>query len=383
MVAAAKGHIPHHLVERATLATILEAGAVAFHKAYYGAPEWAKVSSDVKANRQAYEDAGRLQESFLGDVSRISRELREAATSSDLPLILGDIRNRVIRDTLNPVQSHFWEIALPRVATDFKTMRSYRVNPAQELVLRAEGEDVELTTITMAADGYAVANYELGILFTWENWKNDDLGIYTIALRNLGIAAQRTRAKVVLQAIAAGVTAVDLTTLTAIPTYTATVGGPTIDNLVYATQYLAQVTNPLDPMVPARAMGFMPTDIAYAARWLIQANQSLRSATLVGPTAARTPSANPVFGIATPHEERIMAEVLGNDWLLWDSNVPFVERAVLDEFAGGPLTYTQMPDVVEHVNQGLFSNHSVGTKVGDAVGAKVISTLPVLRVKGS
>ena len=375
--AAARGHLPEHQIDRATLATVMEAGIVAFHKAYFGLPEWSRVQSDVKANRQAYETAAFLQEGLLTDLTRVRRDLREANTSSDLPYILGDIRNRVVYGTLNPVTSHFWEIAQQRVATDFKFMRSYRVNPAQELVSRAEGEDVEMSTISMTAQGYSIVNYERGILLTWENWKNDELGIFQIAMQNMGIAAQRTRAKVALNAIASGLSRTNLSDIS-ISGWSPSVGGPTIDNLVAAQQVLATTVD-----ANGQAMGFTATDIAYPAIWEIQANQSLKSATVLGPVSTPAPSANPVFGLANPHNERIMAEVLGSDWLLWDATYPFIERAVLDEFAGGPLTYTQLPDVVEHVDQGTFMNHTIGVKIGDAVAANIITTLPVVRVKGS
>jgi hypothetical protein len=124
------------------------------------------------------------------------------------------------------------------------------------------------------------------------------------------------------------------------------------------------------------------TDIFYPVKWKITATEALKSEYVIGPTAGKNPSKNVVFGIAEPHEERLMASVLGNDWLGWDNTVPFVERAVLDDFQGGPLTYTKTPDVNEHPDQGSFDNHSLSVKVGDAVGGKVIETAGVVRVKG-
>lgn len=369
-LAEARGHIPAGTAVKATFATILEAGTVAFQKSYFGNTEWNKTDSDVKANRETYEAAASLQESLLMDVSRVRGMLREAQTSTDFPLILANLRSRVMRESFNPVQSKLWEMAEKRTASDFKIMKGYRVNTMDELALRPEGEDVEMTKIDMTDDGYAVASYEKGIYFTWEMWKNDDLGAFTIGLKNLGLAARRTRAKVALRAIQNGVTQ-----------YTppvAGVGGPTIVRLQEVVQSLAEQTND-----DGEAMDIGITDIAFGAQWLTTVNETLKSPFVLGPTTAKTGNVNVVQGIATPHEERIIARVLGADWLAWDNNYPFLEVATLEGFEGGPQTYTQMPDVVEHPDQGSFSNHTIGVKAGDAVGSKVTQTKSVRRVKGS
>ncbi len=368
-LAEARGQIPAGTAIRATYATILEAGAMAFHKAYFGDKAWTEARTQRQAQHQAEQEAGALQEALISDISRTRAALRETQTTSDFPFVLAQIRNRVIRDSFNPIASIFWGLGEKRTATDFRIMKGYRVGTMPMLPIRAEGADVTRTSLSQTEDGYQVANYELALDFTWEAWKNDDLSVFTIGLKNLGLAANRTRGFVALQAIAAG--------LTAVTPAVSGVGGPTIDRLSEAVQLLAEQVDATGAPLP-----FNVTDMAYPAKWRTLANSTLRSETVVGPTTAKTPSANPVFGIATPHLDPVMVQVLNGDWLVWDQGTPFLECATLEGFEAGPLTYTKLPDEREHPEQGSFDNHSLSVKVGDAVGAKVTQTVSVKRIAG-
>ena len=102
-IAEAKGQIPAGTAIKATLATILEAGVVAFHKAFHGQAAWQDAATSARAAGAAGEVAGQLQESLLSDVSRVNRVLREAHTTTDFPIILQNLRQRIIRDSHNPV----------------------------------------------------------------------------------------------------------------------------------------------------------------------------------------------------------------------------------------------------------------------------------------
>ena len=368
-LAEARGHIKAGTAGRATLATILEAGVVAFHRGYFGDAAYAKAMESARsANHEAGEVAGVLQESLLSDVSRMNRALREAQTTTDFPVILANLRNSVLRGSYNPVESAIFAFAQRRTAPDFKKMNGYRVGAFDRLKLRPEGTDVERTALSMTEDGYRVANYELAVPFTWEAWVNDDLSAFTIGLQNLGIAARRTRALVAYEAIKADLTA---------QTLASAAGGPTIERVEALVQALAEQTNDDGKPMP-RSL----SDIIAPAKWRTTIATTLNSELVLG-TTAKAPAANPVFRTAEPHEEPMMAEVLGADWIGFDKINPFLEVATLRGFEAGPKTYTKLPDVVEHIEEGSFDNHSVEVKVGDAVGAKIIDDKSVIRVKGS
>lgn len=368
-LAEARREIPEGTAVRATFATILEAGCVAFHKAYFGDKAWSEARTARQVQHQAGEEAAFLTESLISDISRMRAPLRETQTTGDFPFVLAQIRNRVIRDSFNPIASIFWGLGEPRTATDFRIMKGYRVNAMPMLPVRPEGTDVTRTSLGQTEDGYQVANYELAVDYTWEAWVNNDLSVFTNALKNLGQAASRTRGFVALQAIAQGIAAVT-------PPLTG-VGGPSIDRLSEAVQMLAEQVDASGNPLP-----FNVTDMAYPAKWRTMANSTLRSENVIGPTNIKTPGANPVFGIATPHLDPVMVQVLNGDWLVWDQGTPFLECATLQGFEAGPMTYTKLPDEKEHPEQGSFDNHSLSVKVGDAVGAKATQTVSVKRIAG-
>ena len=79
--------------------------------------------------------------------------------------------------------------------------------------------------------------------------------------------------------------------------------------------------------------------------------------------------------------EEYVAQVVEGERAL--RGLPWLEFAALRGFEAGPLTYTKLPDVQEHVEQGSFDNHSLAVKVGDTVGAAVIDQTAVVRVAGA
>lgn len=374
-LAAARGHMPQALVTSATLATVLESGATAFHKAYYGASNWDKTRNDVQANASGTETAGRLQEALITDISSIQRPLRESMTTSDLAGVLGTIRSRVLRQTFNPVESDIFALATRRTAQDFRIMQGFRVDPFNRLALRPESADVTFANFGTTPDGYRVANYELALSYTWEMWMNDDLGVFNIALENLGVAARRNRALIVFEAIAAQV---PQTVLKDQAGANLAPGGPDVAHVQGAIDALnAQRT------ADGAVLPFDLTDIAIPTKWRTQLATTLNSERLLGLTGSKTPEANPVYQAATPHREPMMAEILGADWLAWDNRYSWLEFSTLTGFEAGPRTYTKMPDVNENIDQGSFANHNLAVKVGDVCSAFVTQTRALIRVQGA
>lgn len=364
-----RGEIASGLAHRATFCTILESGLVHFHRAYFGDKNFAEARKELSASAAQHngeQTMGALQESLLSDISRVNRTLRETHTTTDFPAILANLRARVLRDNFSPVDSDIQKMAKTRPVSDFKPIRGLRADTFGRLPIRPERTDVKRTTFGTTEDFYAIANYELAFDYTWEMWVNDDIGVFTRGLEELGNAARRSRALVIYDAIS------DALTRTVIG---GGVGGPTIDRLVAANENIAARKDAKN-----RLRGLSMTDITYGAKWKGLANSAMNS-------EKRTPTAdgdgNPAYHIAAPHEDAMMAEVLGDDWLAYDNRSAWLEFAVLAPFQAGPMTYTQLPDVREHIDQGSFDNHTFCVKVGDAIGAKVVDDSRVLRVKGS
>ena len=370
-LAAARGHIKPELIGAATLSTILESGITAFQRGYMGHNEWDKVKTDLEASGKADDVAGTLQESLLTDITAIRKPLRESMTTSDLAAVLGTIRSRIVRKTFNPVESDIFTLASKRTASDFRLMQGYRVDPFNRLALRPEATDVTYANWGVTADGYRISNYELAISYTWEMWVNDDLGVFQIAMENLGLAGRRNRALVVFEAIAAQLPR----TLLA-----GAAGGPDVAHVQGAIDFLTNQVSPQGGVLP-----FDLTDIAIPTTWRTVAATTLNSENLLALSSSTTKqgTANPVYKAADLHREPMMKEILGADWLAWDNRYPWLEFSTLAGFEAGPRTYAKLPNVQEFVDQGSFENHSLAVKVGDSVGAFITQSQAVVRVVGS
>lgn len=383
-LAAARGHFPENLVAKATMATVLEAGANAFHRAYYGGG-WQEAARDVRAlSHQAREDALKMMDYLITDIEPVYKRLGAAMTTTDFPLVLAEVRDRVRRESYNPVQSAFQRFARRRTARDFKALRGIRTDAFDRLKLRPEGTSVEYAAFASTEDGYRVANYELAIAFTWEAWVNDDIGEFLTAMENLGIAANRNRALVIIEAVRDGTSRTTLSGTTV--EGSAGAGGPTPANLVAVYQAFAEQVNDDGKPLPR-----ILSDIAVPAKWAITARQTLNSQLVVTGASTTRPHENAAQGLATLHVEPMLAEVLGAgggsnnaaDWLAWDGSQAWLEFAVLSGYEAGPRTFTKLPDVLETINEGSFDNHAFAVKVSDNIGAKVVDAKSVIRVAGA
>lgn len=385
---ADKGMLQAHMVPIATDATILEAGVVAFHKGYFGDKEWAKVTDDVRAARHNGEEvAMQLVEAHAQDVMNVHKVLRETLTTTDFAIILSQMRDRVRRQSYNPIAGPLFSAAGPvRTATNFKPMRGVRTDPFRRLKLQPERTNVEYAELGSTEDGYRVAKYALAVPFSWESRVNDDIGEFIQILFNLGVAANRTRALVLLEAIRDG-----LTRQTPSGTFlggSAAAGGPTPANIAWAYDRFANAVNsngdPIDRIL---------TTIAIPAQWTLLARHSLDSERIVlaGDGDVRSPDGNEVRGLAETWVERLMRSVFAedpagdrkDDWLAFDSTNPWVEFAALSGFEAGPQTYTKLSDVAETNALGSFDNQSIAVKVMDVVGATITDPTSVVRIAGA
>lgn len=382
-LAAAKGEFPPERVAGATVATVLEAGTKAFHRAYFG-----QAFSDAEVNVNALKDQARNDaltkvETLISDIGPVYRKLGATLTTTDFPLTLGQVRDRVRRETYNPVESNVFGLAVRRTARDFKALRGIRGDAFSRLKLRPEGANVEYAHFGSTEDLYQIANYELAVPLTWEAWINDDIGEFLVAMESLGRAGRRNRALVVFEAIRDGTVRTTLSGTT--PEGSAGAGGPTPANVVALYQELAERLNPNGDPMPR-----LLTDIAVPAQWTITGRQTLNSQHVVTGADATRVRDNAAFGLANLLVEPMMAEVMGvgasnnaADWFGFDGTQQWLEFATLTGYEAGPRTFTKLPDVLETINEGSFDNHAIAVKVSDNVGAKVTDPSAVVRVAGA
>ena len=366
-VAEARGEIPEGTAGQFTFATIAETGITAFARAYYGQEAFAAAQSAAQSEQASLE----LAEAYIDDIAAIQRVNGMMAThsTSDFPLMLSTARINAVRNQYASPDSAWRSFASVTTASDFRTIRSLRLTDTGELVLRPEGTNVTYTTFSESDDGYRVANYERALSYTWEMWKNDEVGAFTRALESLGRGALRTEAMVVFTAIRDGLVRA------ALP------GGggvPTIARLTELENLFAQRTF-TDADGNSLEYGYTLTDIIHGTSQRIAFNQVLSQQF----TDFNNGTPNPVAGAFSTHLERLWARVMGRDYVGYDRDVDWLEVAFLDDYAGGPKTFTKIPNVREHPNEGSFENHSLHIKVGHTLGAKVIEPTAAIRIEGA
>ncbi len=384
-VREARGQLGGVNAATATVALALAAGAAAFQRSFFG-PVWAQEQARAtEARRAASSDeiAGQIQEALLSELTRDvypAMRIAQEAASTDFSTVLENVRQRVVRDRYQPVTSTelMMIVGQPNIVSDFKQIRGVRWSGFDELPKNPEGTSLEYSEIGQTTDYYAVAKYRLGVKLTYEMIKNDQVQLFVNQLAALGDAAQRTRAKIVLRAIADGLSAVQ---------FNSAAGGPTIeriDDLISnpSTGFASQTVTNADGSTTE--IGTTPTHIFVAPVWQTTLASALNSQFAPSAsTSVRNPQANPVYQTAQGVTDRLMAPIFGKDWLAVDTmQPPQVEQAVLDDFAGGPRTLTQMADVVEAQDFGDFANMSAAVQVADAHGAKLVSTVGIFRVDG-
>lgn len=377
-LAEARGKIPQGSAVGLTYATILEAGARATAEGYYGPAAVRKAESAARDEQHALDAADEI----LADIAAITRvygsvdaAVRDVAgpkathTTSDYPAALAMLRT-TLRGEDSPA-TPAWRSWIPGrligTTPDFKPIRGVDMTAMGELKLRPEATDVQYTTIGFDTDHFVIANYERAVQYTWEMWLNDELSVFTRALRSLGAGAFRTEALVIYNALLNGVTRdADVTT-----------GAPDAARIAKARQVLAART--VTDADGVESIGTMlATDIVYGAEWTDDVLKALGAEFL----DFNRGQPNPVYGALTPHVERLWARVFGSDWLVLDNEADFIDVRFLEGFQGGPQTYAKMPDVQQHPDQGSFDNHSLSVKVGHTLGAKVTKADAIVRVQG-
>lgn len=119
--------------------------------------------------------------------------LEAAMSTSDFPLLFGDI---IDRQLLGLYQS--WPVTWPSIAkratvSDFRTVKRFKVDGAESnLTLVPQGQEYPETSVSDADFSYAVAKYGRRLGFLWEAFVNDDLGALQDMPTRLATAARNT-----------------------------------------------------------------------------------------------------------------------------------------------------------------------------------------------
>ena len=127
--------------------------------------------------------------------------LHEAMTTSDFPLLFGDVLDRQVLAAYREYPSTFrnW-VKISRVQ-DFRTVKRFKTSGADQVLPEVkEKENYPNGKIDEASShSYAVKKYGRKLQFSFETLTNDDLEALTDAPERLGRAARRSEQKFVTQ----------------------------------------------------------------------------------------------------------------------------------------------------------------------------------------
>lgn len=136
----------------------------------------------------------------LSPTATIERALH---TTSDFPLLLGDLVNRTLRATYTAVPSALKQIARQSNARDFRAKHRLQLSEGPRLERTNEASEFKSGTLVEAKESYSVATYGKIFSISRQALVNDDLGAFTDLSRRLGQAAAATEAQLLADLFAA------------------------------------------------------------------------------------------------------------------------------------------------------------------------------------
>ncbi len=121
------------------------------------------------------------------------REIAERAlqTTSDFPVVLGNVTNSILRRAYEAAPQTFRPFCTQVSATDFKDMARMQLGEVGNLVKIGENGEYKSTTIGEGKEKYRLATYGRIIGITRQVLINDDLGVFTNLAGKFGNAVSR------------------------------------------------------------------------------------------------------------------------------------------------------------------------------------------------
>jgi hypothetical protein len=142
--------------------------------------------------KRSLAEAAKLIEQVVNGRAPMHR-LQEAMSTSDFPLLFGDIIDRSMLGTYEQWPSVWQRIAKKGSVKDFRTKRQFVMDGAEAPLGKVgSGEEYDETSVTENKYDYKVDKYGRRIPFLWEVFVNDDLDALRDMPQRLGNAARNT-----------------------------------------------------------------------------------------------------------------------------------------------------------------------------------------------
>lgn len=124
----------------------------------------------------------------------------EAMSTSDFPLIFGDILDRQLLAAYREYPSSIEAIAKVSTLRDFRQAKRFAIDGADgQLDAVAELGEYPASAVTESKDTLTVTKFGRRLPFSWEDFINDDLDAFRDAPARLGRATRRTEQKALTQ----------------------------------------------------------------------------------------------------------------------------------------------------------------------------------------
>ena len=138
---------------------------------------------------------------FVADVHdgrRSMAALQEAMTTSDFPLLFGDVLDRQLLGSYLEWDPTWAQIARRATVRDFRTVKRFAVDGAEGVLSKVE-QQTEYPAGSIDEDKYeySVSKYGRRLPFSWESFINDDLDALRSAPQRLAKAARMTEERFV------------------------------------------------------------------------------------------------------------------------------------------------------------------------------------------
>lgn len=128
----------------------------------------------------------------MGSIRRMYEVLQEAGSTSDFPLLLANVLNKVLQRSYQAVPDQWRLIANIGTLPDFKNKDIIRVSEADNLVeVQGEPGEYQDSTLIEGNETYALKIYGRTFSVTWKTVINDDLDAIRKLPDKLGRAAAR------------------------------------------------------------------------------------------------------------------------------------------------------------------------------------------------
>lgn len=143
---------------------------------------------------------------FVADIytgRRPTYQLREALTTSDFPLLFGDVLDRQLLQDYRETPATYRNWCRIAMVSDFRTVKRFVVNGSEAVLLAVpQLAPYPESSLSDASYSYAVLKYGRQIALSWESIIDDDLQALRDIPQRFGRAARRSEEKFATQLLA-------------------------------------------------------------------------------------------------------------------------------------------------------------------------------------